>query len=195
MVAVGVGDAGEAVAVELVGGFGDGGGAGGQGLGVDGVAVGDVEVDQSAGGRVLGRQGVGEHQDGPAYLDLGVTDAAFGHGHTQALDGSETADEEVDESGGALDDEVWRDGGVAVGDGLDVGHGGSCGCALAFRARVNEWDGKAAVGPMLKGIVHRRGHRVRRVAGSRVVLPLFTLILTPSIDAERESENPSAPTR
>ena len=66
--------------------------------------------------------------------------------------------------------------------------------ALAFRARVNGGMVKQ-VGPMLKGIVHRRGHRVRRVAGSRVVLPLFTLILTPSIDAERESENPSAPTR
>ena len=127
MVAVGVGDAGEAVAVELVGGLGDGRGAGGQGLGVDGVAVGDVEVDQSAGGRVLGRQGVGEHQDGAVDLDLGVADAALGHVQAEALDGSEGADQEVDESGGALDDEVWRDGGVAVGAGLDVGHGGSCG--------------------------------------------------------------------
>ena len=44
LVAVGVGDAGEAVAVELVGGLGDRGGAGGDGLGVDGVAVRDVEV-------------------------------------------------------------------------------------------------------------------------------------------------------
>ena len=104
MVAVGVGDAGEAVAVELVGGLGDGGGAGGQGLGVDGVAVGDVEVDQSAGGRVLGRQGVGEHQDGAVDLDLGVADASLGHGHAQPLDGSEGVDEEVDELGGALDD-------------------------------------------------------------------------------------------
>ena len=42
---MGVGDSGEAVAVELVGGLGYGGGAGGDGLGVDGVAVGDVEVD------------------------------------------------------------------------------------------------------------------------------------------------------
>ena len=47
---------------DLVGGFGYGGGAGGHGLGVDGVAVGDVEVDEAAGGRVLGRQGVGQHQ-------------------------------------------------------------------------------------------------------------------------------------
>ena len=44
LVAVGVDDAAEAVAVELVSGLGDGGGAGGKGLGVDGVAVGDVEV-------------------------------------------------------------------------------------------------------------------------------------------------------
>ena len=54
----GVGDTGEAVAVELVGGLGYGGGAGGHGLGVDGVAVGGVEVDEAAGGRVLGRQGM-----------------------------------------------------------------------------------------------------------------------------------------
>ena len=60
LVAVGVGDTGQAVAVELVGGLGDGGGAGGHRLGVDGVAVGDVEVDEAAGGRVLGRHGVGQ---------------------------------------------------------------------------------------------------------------------------------------
>ena len=57
LVAVGVGDSREAVAVELVGGLGDGGGAGGHRLGVYGVAVGDVEVDEAADGRVLGRQG------------------------------------------------------------------------------------------------------------------------------------------
>ena len=51
LVAVGVGNAGEAVAVELVGGLGDGGGAGGHRLGVEGVAVGDVEVNEAAGGR------------------------------------------------------------------------------------------------------------------------------------------------
>ena len=149
LVAVWIGDAGEAVAVELVGGLGDGGGSGGQGLGVDGVAVGDVEVDQGAGGRVLGRQGVGEHEGGGADLYLGVADAALGHGHSQALDGSEGADQEVDEPGGVFDDEVGRDGGVAVGDGLDVGHGGSCGVALAFRARVSGRMVKQAR-PMLK---------------------------------------------
>ena len=66
---MGVGDAGEAVAVELVGGLGYGGGAG--------VAVGDVEVDEAAGERVLGRQGAVD-------LDLGVADAALGHGHSDA---------------------------------------------------------------------------------------------------------------
>ena len=54
LVAVGVGDTGEAVAVEMVGGLGYGGGSGGYCLGVDGVAVGDVEVDEAAGGRVSG---------------------------------------------------------------------------------------------------------------------------------------------
>ena len=67
--------------------------------------------------------------------------------------------------------------------------------ALAFRARVNGGMVKQPWRPMLKGIVHRRGHRVRRVSRIEGRLPLFTLILTPSIDAERESENPSAPTR
>ena len=81
---VGVGDSGKAVAVELVGGLGDGGGAGGDGLGVDGVAVGDVEVDEGPGGRVLGREGVGEHEGGAADLDLGVADASPGHGHSDA---------------------------------------------------------------------------------------------------------------
>ena len=73
-----------AVAVELVGGLGYGSCAGDDGLGVDGVAVGDVEVDEGAGGRVLGRQGVGEHEGGAADLDLGVADAAPGHGHSDA---------------------------------------------------------------------------------------------------------------
>ena len=36
----------------------------GHGLGVDGVAVGDVQVDEAGGGRVLGRPGVGEHEGG-----------------------------------------------------------------------------------------------------------------------------------
>ena len=84
LVVVGVGDSREAVAVEVVGGLGDGGGAGGHGLGVDGVAVRDVEVDEAAGGRILGRQGVGEHEGGTVDLDLGVADAAPGHGHSDA---------------------------------------------------------------------------------------------------------------
>ena len=75
-------DSREAVAVELVGGLGDGGG--GHRLGVDGVAVGDVEVDEAAGGRVLGRQGVGEHEGGAGDFDLGVADATPGHGHSDA---------------------------------------------------------------------------------------------------------------
>ena len=126
MVAVGVGDAGQTVAVELVGGLGDGGGPGGQGLGVHGVAVGDVQVDHGATGRPIGRQSVGEHQGGAADLDLGVADASLGHGDAEALHGPEGADEEVDEFRGALDYQVGRDGGVAVGDGVDVGHFGSC---------------------------------------------------------------------
>ena len=73
----GVGDTGEAVAVEMVGGLGYGGGSGGYCLSVDGVAVGDIEVDEAAGGRVLGRQGAVD-------LDLGVADAALGHGHSDA---------------------------------------------------------------------------------------------------------------
>ena len=40
-------------------------------LGVDDVAVGDAEVDEAGGGRVLGRQGVGEHEGGAVDLDLG----------------------------------------------------------------------------------------------------------------------------
>ena len=68
----------------LVDGLGDGGGVGGHRQGVDGVAVGDVEVDEAAGGRVLGRQGVGQHQGGAVDLDLGVADAAPGHGHSDA---------------------------------------------------------------------------------------------------------------
>ena len=76
---------GEAVAVELVGGLDDRGGAGGDGLGVDGVAVGAVEVDEAGGARVLGRQGVGLHQGGAADLDLGVADAALGHGHGMGI--------------------------------------------------------------------------------------------------------------
>ena len=84
LVVVGVGDSRQAVAVELVGGLGDGGGAGGDGLGVDGVAVGAVEVDEAAGGRVLGRQGGREHEGGAVDLDLGVADAALGHGHADA---------------------------------------------------------------------------------------------------------------
>ena len=84
LVALGVGDAGEAGAVELVGGLGDGGGSGGHRLGVDGVAVRDVEVDEAAGGRVLGRQGVGKHEDGAGDFDLGVADTALGHGHSDA---------------------------------------------------------------------------------------------------------------
>ena len=56
----------------------------GHGLGVDGVAVGDVEVDEAAGGRVLGRQGAGEHADGAGDFDLGVADAPLGHGHSDA---------------------------------------------------------------------------------------------------------------
>ena len=54
------------------------------GLGVDGVAVGGVEVDEAAGGRVLGRQGAGEHADGAGDFDLGMADAALGHGHADA---------------------------------------------------------------------------------------------------------------
>ena len=77
LVVVGVGDSGEAVAVELVRGLGYGGGAGGDGLGEDDVAVGDVEVDEAAGGRVVGRQVVGEHEGGAVDLDLGVADAAL----------------------------------------------------------------------------------------------------------------------
>ena len=46
LVAVGVGDSRQAVALELVGGFGDGGGSGADCLGVDGVAVGDVEIER-----------------------------------------------------------------------------------------------------------------------------------------------------
>ena len=53
LVVVRVGDSREAVAVELVGGLGDRGGAGGDGLGVDGVAVRDVEVDEAAGVGIL----------------------------------------------------------------------------------------------------------------------------------------------
>ena len=49
----------------------------GHGLGVDGVAVGDVVVDEAAGGRILGRPGVGQHQGGAGYFDLGVADAAL----------------------------------------------------------------------------------------------------------------------
>ena len=52
----------------------------GHGLGVDGVAVGDVEADEAAGGRVLGRQGAGEHADGAGDFDLGVADAPRGMG-------------------------------------------------------------------------------------------------------------------
>ena len=65
LVVVGVGDSGQAVAVELVGGLGYGGGAGGNGLGVDGVAVGDVEVGESASGRVLGRGAKGWYSNRP----------------------------------------------------------------------------------------------------------------------------------
>ena len=97
MVTVGVGDAGEAVAVELVGRLGDGGGPCCQSLGVDGVAVVDVQVDQGAGGWILGRQGVGEHQGGAADLDLGVADAFLGHGDAETLDRPEGVDQEVDE--------------------------------------------------------------------------------------------------
>ena len=46
LVAVGVGDSRQAVALELVGGFGDGGGSGVDCLGVDGVAAGDVEIER-----------------------------------------------------------------------------------------------------------------------------------------------------
>ena len=53
-------------------------------LGVYGVAVRDVEVDEAGGGRVLGRQGGGEHEDGAGDFDLGVADAALGHGHSDA---------------------------------------------------------------------------------------------------------------
>ena len=77
-----VGDSRQAVAVGLVGGLGYGGGTDGYCLGVDGVAVGYVEVDEAGGGRVLGRQGVGEHQGCAGDLDLGVADAALGHGHS-----------------------------------------------------------------------------------------------------------------
>ena len=80
----GVGDAGEAVAVELVDGLGDRSGADGDGLGVDGAAVRDVEVDEAADGRVLGRQGGGDHEDGAGDFGFGVADAAPGHGHSDA---------------------------------------------------------------------------------------------------------------
>ena len=56
----------------------------GHGLGVDGVAVGDVEMDETAGGRELGRQGAGEHEGGAVDFDLGMADAAPGHGHSDA---------------------------------------------------------------------------------------------------------------
>ena len=68
------------VAVELVGGLDDGSGAEGDCLGVDDVAVGDAEMDEAAGGRELGRQGVGEHEGGAVDFDLGVADAALGKG-------------------------------------------------------------------------------------------------------------------
>ena len=80
----GGGDSREAVAVELVGGLGDGGGTGCHRLGVDGAAVRDVEVDEAAGGRVLGRQGGGDHEDGAGDFGFGVADAAPGHGHSDA---------------------------------------------------------------------------------------------------------------
>ena len=51
---------------------------------VDGVAVGDVEVDEATGGRVLGRRGVGEHEGGAGDFDLGVANATLGHGHADA---------------------------------------------------------------------------------------------------------------
>ena len=51
---------------------------------VDGVAVGDVEVDEATGGRVLGRRGVGEHEGGAGDFDLGVANATLGHGHSDA---------------------------------------------------------------------------------------------------------------
>ncbi len=67
-----------------------------------------------------------QHEDGAADLDLGVAYAALGHGHPDALDGSEGAGQEVHESGGVFDYKAGSDRGVPVGDGLDVGHGGSC---------------------------------------------------------------------
>lgn len=162
MIAVGVGDAGQTVAVELVGGLGDGGGPGGQGLGVDGVAVLDVQVDQGAGGRVLGRQGVGEHQHSAADLDLGMADASLGHGDAEPLDGPEGVDEEVDESGGVIDDQVGRDGGVAIGDGFDVGHGGSCGYGASCAGECG--DGIAVRSHAQEGL-KRRVRRARREHG------------------------------
>lgn len=124
-VAVGVGDAGHTVAVELVFGGGVGCCASLDGAGVDGVYIGDVEVDVGAGGGVFGN-GVGDHEGRAVYFDLGVAYAAAGHGDSQALYGSEGVGEEVEHCGGVFDYEVWGDGGVAVGDGFDGGHAGSC---------------------------------------------------------------------
>ena len=121
-VAGGVGDAADAVAVELVLGGGAGGCASLDGAGVDCVDVGYVEVDEGVGDRIFGDR-VGEHHDSAVDFDFGVADAASRHGDAQALDGSEGGGEEVQHSGGVFDDEIGGDGGVAVGDGADGGHG------------------------------------------------------------------------
>ena len=124
-VAVGVGDAGHAVAVELVFRSGVGCCASLDGAGVDGFYIGDVEVDVGAGGGVFG-DGVGDHEGRAVDFDLGVAYAAAGHGDAQALYGSEGGGQEVEHCGGVFDDEVGGDGSVAVGDGVNGGHGGSC---------------------------------------------------------------------
>ena len=106
LVATGVADARDAVAVELVGGLGDDSGTGTQGAGVGTVDILDVEVDLSVVGRKVGRGGIGEHEHCAIDLDLGVADAALRHRNAQAFDGAERIREEVEQSGCVFDGEV-----------------------------------------------------------------------------------------
>ena len=70
----------------------------------------------------VGQGGIGKHEDRAIDLDLGIADAALRHDKPHALDGPEGIREDIEIPAGVLDDEVRRDGGVAIGKGLDAGH-------------------------------------------------------------------------
>ncbi len=101
-------------------------GAGGEGLSEQGVHVLDVEEQRDCGAaqglraaRAHLGELVGQHDRRVADLDLSVADAAVRRGHAHQLGRAKRLLVEIEGLRGALDDQVRRQGVIAVGDGFN----------------------------------------------------------------------------